>query len=184
MNAPQFPALDAAEAQPIDPAPLTAKMAAHAWRGQCLAAFARAEGAVTRALFALAPAEQRLGECHLVGTRFDTLEQLLHAKGAAAKNAGKAVRAYRPWHPLRTFLCHGEATVTGTAAGAWTATFRLVGFAGDRLRYDLLTLTAAQGEAERQALHRATDGLVSLLTPYRGEETAFDRIAMTGALSR
>ena len=187
MNATPLSALAVASAQPLDTEPgqqLSAKAAAHAWRGRCIAEFARAEMVVTRALFALASPDKRLGECHFVGTRFETLEQLLHVRGGDAANAYKAVKSFRPWHQLRAYLCHGEATVTGSTAETWSATFRLVSFAGDRIKHDVMILTAAQAELERRALQRDSNSLVSLVQPYCGPDTVFERITISGSISR
>lgn len=97
----------------------------NAWRGRCLASFARAEAAVSDALVTLGAADGKAVLPLLVGQRFTTLATRLESR-ADATDAVAAIRAFAAHDQLRTFLCHGDSRILMDRRGRWSAVFTVV----------------------------------------------------------
>ncbi len=108
----------------------------NAWRGRCVQCFAKAEGAVSETLLALAAVPGR-GDAvrlrRLVGQRFEDLSSAIGGAGPFATEGGAAalaLEAFRQHEPLRPVLCHGIGKVALDRQGQWLLLLKLVCFRG------------------------------------------------------
>ncbi|MES3100512.1 hypothetical protein [Sphingomonas faeni] len=110
--------------------------AVNAWRGRLLHDFAQAEEAVSETLLSLAQDPRRGGDVnlrHLVGQRFQDLQDVLGTGGPFAKEgaaAGDALTTFRGYEKVRTVLCHGSGRISLDRRGRWVLLMRILTFRG------------------------------------------------------
>ena len=136
--------------------------AVNAWRGRCLASFARAERAVSEALWALGGAAGKTALPLLVGLRYAALAARLEERGDLP-DALVALRAFGAHDDLRIFLCHGDSRITLDRSGRWLTTFTLVCGRGDGVERRFLLVEDDDATSLIKVLDRDRRRLVSVL---------------------
>jgi len=129
----------------------------NAWRGRCLASFARAEAAISVALVTLGGPVPLL-----VGQRQAALATRLRGRSDAL-DACAALDAFGVHDPLRRFLCHGDSRVTLDRRGRWQASFTLLVPERDGVGRRFLLIDEAEATALASALARDRQRLVCAL---------------------
>jgi hypothetical protein len=132
-----------------------AAQAIHAWRGHCIATFARAERAATEALLRLALRDVDVELPLLVGAKLEALHcALKRCEDPHAPTAIVALSRFRAHDQLRAYLCHGDVKTTLDRTGKWQAVFTLVALLKQRADRTVLVVEETTATSIARALHR------------------------------
>ena len=151
----------------------TAITAVNAWRGSVLQSFSSAEQAVSETLLALSalpPRGPQIALRHLVGQRFQDLEDVLQAGGAFADEGGAAataVAAFRSHEPLRAVFAHGVAKIALDRQGRWIVVMRVLTFRARVAERTVHVFEQNDAETQCRELHVASQRLCSALAILR-----------------
>ncbi len=155
------------------------------WRGQMVENFARSEQAATETLALLntIKAEGKGARFpHLVGQRYDRLQDLLSATPAPSghvKLALTALARFRTHDGLRSMLCHGVTKVAIDRPGKWVALISLLNFRAGAAVNERRTLLEAEGATLLEQVTEARKMLCTALGQVRREISKVDELGVS-----
>jgi hypothetical protein len=151
----------------------TAIAGVNAWRGIVLQSFASAEQSVSETLLILSGLPERgsrIALRHLVGQRFQDLEDALKPGGpfaAEGTSAAAAIAAFRKHENLRTFFAHGVAKIALDRQDRWIVVMRVLTFRGRQAERAVRVFEQIEADALSEEIRLACQRLCSALVNLR-----------------
>lgn len=138
----------------------------NAWRGRCLASFARAEMAVSEALLSLAATREDIALPHMFGQRVTALRSAVATRDEG-RELEAALAAFAMHLPLRVFLTHGDVQVTLDRTGRWQVVLTVLALKRGDGERSFLVVDEEEAQEIARALGRDRQRLVTRLVQWR-----------------